>query len=242
MTIQTAATGNCSSVRWDNSRDNLSRGLGDTAHNPETVVRERDAFELSEFGGEREYDGDASHGSRFDRGDIPQGQQDRWERLWLINEGASPSYEDGDGLESQISNPSDTTGRRAHQDKLEAVDRIAAEFSIPSATRNEARTLASAVDGTGHSLQKVALGAILVANDKHIAEKAQRAEIDSTVADVFEGSLSNAETNTALNLLEDAETLPKLFQRRLKGRGDVQSYVEDCDFTVQSAMGVFYDD
>ncbi|KZX47520.1 hypothetical protein AV929_04070 [Haloarcula sp. K1] len=91
-------------------------------------------------------------------------------------------------------------------------------------------------------MQKVALGAILVANDKHIAEKAQRAEIDSTVADVFEGSLSNAETNTALNLLEDAETLPKLFQRRLKGRGDVQSYVEDCDFTVQSAMGVFYDD
>ncbi|RKS83581.1 hypothetical protein BDK61_2969 [Haloarcula quadrata] len=242
MTTQTAATGNSSSdIQW-NSSDNLSREIGDTSHNPKTVVRERDAYEISEYSGQRDYDGDASHGSRFDRGDIPQQKQEKWRRLWMLNEGANPSYEDGDGLESQISNPSDTTGRRAHQDKLETVERIGAKFEVPSATINEARTLASAVDATGHSLEKVAIGAIVVANDRHIAEKVRRSDVDSAVADVFEGSLSDAETNTALNLLEDAETLPKLFQRRLKGRSDVQSYVEDCDFTVQSAMGVFYDD
>ncbi|QCP91432.1 hypothetical protein [Haloarcula marismortui] len=159
----------------------------------------------------------------------------------MLNEGASPSYEDPDGYKSEVSQPSDTTGRRAHQDKLGVVDRIAAEFSIPSATRNEARTLASAVDGQGHSLEKIAVGALCVADDSHIAEKARRADVDSIVVEALHGDISDAETNTALNLLEDAETLPKLFQRRLKGRDDVQSYVEDCDFTVQSAMGVFYE-
>ncbi|WP_151098903.1 MULTISPECIES: hypothetical protein [unclassified Haloarcula] len=238
----TEAIGSSSNIQWNSSSDNLSREIGDTAHDPKTVVRERDAFELSEFGGEREYDGDSSNGSRFDRSDIPKGQQDRWRRLWLINEGASPSYEDGDGLESQISNPSDTTGRRAHQDKLETVERIGAKFEVPSATINEARTLASGVDGTGHSLEKIAIGAILIANDRHIAEKVRRSDVDSAVADVFEGSLSDAETNTALNLLEETETLPKLFQRRLKRRDDVVEYLKDCDFSIVDAMGVFYDD
>lgn len=238
MTIQTTAGNSSSDIQW-NSSDNLSREIGDTAHNPKTVVRERDAYEISEYSGRRDYDGDSSHGSRFDRGDIPQGQQDRWERLWLINEGVNTSYEDPDGYKSEVSQPSDIIGRRAHQDKLETVERIGAKFEVPSATINEARTLASAVDATGHSLEKVAIGAIVVANDRHIAEKVRRSDVDSAVADVFEGSLSDAETNTALNLLEDAETLPKLFQRRLKSRDDVVEYLKDCDFSIVDAMGVF---
>lgn len=218
--------------------------IGDTAHSGADAVYDRDATLEDPT---RDYGDTNGLGSHFREKDVPDGKAEKFERLYYWQESATPSYEDPDGDESggSVVQPSDDTGRRSLQDKLATVERVCNKLDTPPAVRAEARTLASSADGTGHSLEKVALGAVLVAQDRFLANRLVGADVDGPLQEAItrlSGDVGDHEIDTILNLLEGEESLAGVFRRRLKRREDVVELADRHDFKLNNAKAVFYSD
>lgn len=206
----TSENSNSSSVSWDSGRTDsgqpVQREIGDTAHSGRDGTYDRDAITTDPT---REYDQNQM-GSYWDPNDVPNGKRGVFHRMSMWNDGANPSYEHPDGDESGGSavQPCDDSGRRALSHKLATVELVCDELGVPSAVRSDARTLAAGVDGTGHCLEKVALGAVLVADDRFHAREVARMNVDGPLSQAIErlqGDVTAREIDTILNLLEDTD-------------------------------------
>lgn len=268
MSATKETTSESSTVSWGYGRtengDPVERGIGDTAHSGEDATYDRDAYDYdkcdpSKYQQPKEYDGDGGMGSNFTEEDVQEHVSDpkkrrQFERMWYWNQGANPSYEHPDGASGgdSVVQPSDNAGRRALRDKLKAVewvcdeivyDELDVNMDVPSAVRSDARTLASGVDGTGHCLQKIAIGAVLVADDRFLARKLVRAEVDGPLQNAIERlecGVGDDEIDTALNLLESEASLSDLFRRRLKRNESVAVIADRNNFKLNDAKAIFY--
>jgi len=230
----------------------VQRGIGDTAHSGADATYDGDAYtredyDPSEHQQPKEYDGDARHGSDFYRADVAKHVSDpekrrQFERMWMWNDGANPSYENGDDPAVQ---PADDTGRRALKRKLAEVEWICDELGAPPAVRSEARTLVASANGRGHCIEKVALGAVLVADDRFLRNKVARADVDGPLSEATERlqtTESDREIDTILNLLEGQESLEGVFARRMKRWDGVEELADRYGFKLSDAKAVFYDE
>ncbi|MDL0140341.1 hypothetical protein PNP85_12590 [Halobacterium salinarum] len=238
----------------------MQRRTGDTAHDGADAVYDRDAhdrddYDPSEYQQPKDYDGDGKMGSDFYESDVSEAVAERGDserrkqqfaRMWYWNDSANPSYENPDGDErgDSVVQPSDDTGRRGLQDKLATVEWVADEIGAEPAVRSEARTLVASADGRGHCIEKVALGAVLVADDRFLRNKVIRADVDGPLQEAIErleGDVSDREIDTILNLLESDETLSDVFRRRMKRWEAVAKIAERNDFKLNHAKAIFYE-
>jgi len=235
----------------------VERRTGDTAHDGADAVYDSDAYDYdktdpSEFQTPKDYDGDGRMGSHFTRKDVESHVSDsrkrrQFARMDMWNQRLNPSYEDPEGDENgeSVVQPSDNTGRRGLQDKLNAVELVCDDLGAPAAVRSEARTLVAAADGRGHCITKVALGAVLVADDRFLRNKVVRADVDGPLQEAIErleGDVSDREIDSLLNLLEGTDALTGAFRRRMKRRADVADVADRHGFKLNHAKAVHYDE
>lgn len=250
-----------STVTWVCGRTSdgqpVERRIGDTAHSGRDATYERDAYDHdrtdpSEFQTPKDYDGDGRMGSHFTRKDVESHVSDsrkrrQFARMNMWNQRLNPSYEDPEGDEDgeSVVQPSDDTGRRGLQDKLAAVEWMADELGATSAVRSEARTLVASADGRGHCIEKVALGAVLVADARFLRSKVVRADVDGPLQEAIErleGDVSDREIDRILNLLEGTDALSGAFRRRMKRWEDVADMADHHGFKLNDAKAVHYDE
>jgi hypothetical protein len=260
-----ATSSESSSVSWVCGRTSdgqpVQRRIGDTAHGGAGAVYDRDAYDRedydpSEYQQPKDYDEDGHMGSDFYESDVAKAvagrsdagrRRDQFCRMWYWNKGANPSYENPEGDENgdSVVQPSDETGRRALKNKLATVEWVCDELGTPPAVRSESRRLVAAADGQGHSLEKIALGAVLVADDRFLRNNVVRAAIDGPLQkaiDQLEGDVSDREIDKILNLLEGQESLSGVFRRRMKRWGDVADIADRNGFSLNNAKAVHYDE
>lgn len=240
------------------------RGIGDTAHDEKGAVSERDAYDKDPYDdGHRpkDYDGDGKNGSEFwqsatdDRGGVienvamrgdSQKRQKQFGRMWYWDQGLEPSYydSDDDGV-IDTARPSNGSERYALRDKLGEVESLCDRLGAKSAVRSTARTLIAGANGRGHTLEKMALGAVLVADDCFLANRVARLNLDGPMAQAtaaLEGDPADGRVVRTLNVLEgfDDEALQGILSKRLKRREDVAELAEG--FKLSDAQAVYFGD
>jgi hypothetical protein len=250
-----------STVSWQSGRTSdgqpVERKIGDTAHDGADAVYDRDAHKYdradpSAYQQPKDYDGDGSMGSHFTRSDVEKHVSDpekrrQFKRMDMWNQRLNPSYEDpeGDKNGESVVQPSDDTGRRGLRDKLNAVELVCDELDVPPAVRAEARTLVASADGRGHCIEKVSLGAVLVAHDRFLRNKVVRADVDGPLSEATERlqtAESDREIDTILNVLEGTDALEGVFARRMKRWDDVEELADCNGFKLNHAKAVHYSD
>lgn len=246
----TEATSSTSWIGRTNNGQRVVANVGDGSGSGADSVYDGGSYdrhknEPKQFKPAREYDGDSSNGSELWKSDIekhvPPHRRRQFKRLQYWQHGTNPSYQDGTARDTVVK-PQDSDGRNALRDKLETVERISDELGIGGALRNEARKLAASVNGKGHGREKIAVGALAVAQEAHIANRMEGANVEGdaqNVTEALQGDLTKRERHTALNLLEEVSDI-QIFERRFRNRGDVSNICSEFDFSLSNAKGVYY--
>lgn len=134
---------------------------------------------------------------------------------------------------------------------MHRADTVCDRINVRSATRNEARNLVASTDCTGHSLEKVIVGAAIVARDAHVATRL------AGMSEAVDGALSGALSR--LGSLDDPEdigrTLDNLgaladddgpvaaaLERRLVDDPEVVELADERGFSIKKARAVHWGD
>lgn len=178
----------------------------------------------------------------------------KWDRLRRLDEGwikyDGREYDEEEAR--KIRNRScDSDGRTEHILKMHRTDTVCDRINARSATRNETRNLVASTDCTGHSLEKVIVGAAIVARDDHVATRlarmAEAVEEPMSAAlrrlDGLDGRGDIGQTLDNLAALAPSDgPVESLLSRRLVNNDEVLELADEHGFDIENARAVHWDD
>lgn len=158
-----------------------------------------------------------------------------WRRLRKVDSGAK-SWDPDDSFDRRQWLDADSTTTRDNRHgrmlKVHRVSTAADEIGVDGATENRARLLVAGVDaGPGHPVEKVVGGALVVARDRHVAERLAALNVDEPLGEQLDGltDLAPGERFRALNALAtvaDCDAVQSVLSRRLTS---LDSFTEWAD-------------
>jgi len=175
----------------------------------------------------------------------------RWERLRKYQDGTlewKGDDADSDHFKGRYTGEGWTTNLDGDRRfKIHRTATLCDNLGVPSAVENDARTLVASLtgegEGRGHLVEKQAVGAIVVADDRHTAAKVcgihdSGAEIEQIQAALqrADGPAERFRVLENLRAVTDDERIQRALQDRLAERDDVTDVADRYGFEIRHAV------